>query len=408
MAEKSILIFGAGKIGRSFIGQLFGRAGYHIIFVDMDHSLVRELNIRGTYPVIIKGPDSEERMMIENVRAIHALERNAIIQAISRVSIMAISVGKNALPTIAPIVAETLLIREKDGPGRKLDIILAENMRSADLFFRDRLRENLPPTYPLDDQIGLVETSIGKMVPIMTASELEKDPLQVFAEPYNTLILDKKGFRGDIPFIKELALKENMKAWVDRKAFIHNLGHATAAYYGYLKIPQAIFMYEVLAHKEVYGFTKRVMQEAAQILRAVYPDEFTMESLSAHIEDLLTRFQNRNLRDTLFRVGSDLHRKLGRDDRFMGIIRMAVRTHLPYDMILEAMTMGFLFRAGNEQGTMLPQDIEFHSACNKNPDQMLKDVCGLNDSIYGTVMEQLKQNLNTLRSEHTLQQGHSS
>ena len=32
--EKKILIFGAGKIGRSFIGQLFSRAGYELVFID--------------------------------------------------------------------------------------------------------------------------------------------------------------------------------------------------------------------------------------------------------------------------------------------------------------------------------------------------------------------------------------
>ena len=125
--------------------------------------------------------------------------------------------------------------------------------------------------------MGLVETSIGKMVPIMTSHDLDEDHLQVFAEPYNTLILDKKGFRGEIPDIKELALKENMKAWVDRKAFIHNLGHATAAYFGHLKYPDAIFMYEVLADSEVYLFTKKVMHESGQVLMATYPTEFTLK-----------------------------------------------------------------------------------------------------------------------------------
>ena len=36
MAERNIVIFGAGKIGRSFIGQLFSKAGYGLVFVDMD------------------------------------------------------------------------------------------------------------------------------------------------------------------------------------------------------------------------------------------------------------------------------------------------------------------------------------------------------------------------------------
>ena len=62
-----------------------------------------------------------------------------------------------------------------------------------------------------------------------------------------------------------------MKAWVDRKAFIHNLGHSTAAYFGYLKFPDASFMYEVLADTEVLDFTRNVMWEAARILLGNLP-----------------------------------------------------------------------------------------------------------------------------------------
>ena len=208
MTDQSIVIFGAGKIGRSFIGQLFGKAGYEVVFVDMDESLVQELNRRGAYPVIIKGPELEERLVIENVQAIDARDTGAVIQAIRDTSIMAISVGKSALPAIAPVIAKGLLEREERRTGWILDMILAENMRSSDLFFREKLRENLPSSYPLDERVGLVETSIGKMVPIMTSGDLVEDPLQVFAEPYNTLILDKRGFKGEIPNISELALKE--------------------------------------------------------------------------------------------------------------------------------------------------------------------------------------------------------
>jgi mannitol-1-phosphate 5-dehydrogenase len=225
--------------------------------------------------------------------------------------------------------------------------------------------------------VGLVETSIGKMVPIMTAGDLAEDPLQVFAEPYNTLILDQKGFRGEIPNISELALKENMKAWVDRKAFIHNLGHATAAYCGHLNYPEATFMYEVLGDAEVYSFTKKVMAASAQILMATYPGEFTWDSLSDHIDDLLNRFQNRNLGDTVFRVGSDLQRKLGRDDRFMGMIRLAGELDQPCDLILEAMSQGFIFKGKDQQGQMFPGDVIFHKEWHQDPRKVLKKVCGL-------------------------------
>ena len=63
--EPSIVIFGAGKIGRSFIGQLFGKADYRVVYVDMDQALVNGLKQRGSYSVIIKGSQTEEQVTID-------------------------------------------------------------------------------------------------------------------------------------------------------------------------------------------------------------------------------------------------------------------------------------------------------------------------------------------------------
>ena len=55
MEKRSVLIFGAGKIGRSFIGQLFGLSGYEVVFSDIDAELVNLLNCKKSYTVVIKG-----------------------------------------------------------------------------------------------------------------------------------------------------------------------------------------------------------------------------------------------------------------------------------------------------------------------------------------------------------------
>ena len=399
MDDRLIVIFGAGKIGRSFIGQVFGMEGYRVIFIDTDAALVNELNRRGEYPVVIKGPHREQRIIIKNAAAIHAGDTDRVKEVVRDAGIMAVSVGKNALPLVAPVVAAGLVQREASSPGRTLDIILAENMRDAAPFFRERLKEHLPESYPLDSLVGLVETSIGKMVPIMSAADMAKDPLQVFAEPYNTLILDRKGFRGKIPPIGAFALKDNMKAWVDRKAFIHNLGHASAAYRGHLKFPGAVYMYEVLADPGVYEFTRSVMQESARVLLEIHPGEFTGESLEAHIEDLLERFRNRSLGDTVFRVGCDLGRKLGRDDRFMGIIRLAQQADKPLDQILDAMSMGFCFRGVDENGRMYPADEEFHREWEKDQEGVLERVCGLNPSGDSLLVNRIMDQYNALKQD---------
>ncbi len=355
--QRKIVIFGAGKIGRSFIGQLFGCSGYEVVFVDVDQKTIDLLNERKSYRVVIKG-DTESEILVPNAKAISAMDTSLVAESVSNAGILAVSVGKNALAKVAPVIAAGLQIRYSHQPDAPLDIILAENMLDAGIFLKEKLSESLPDSYPIDKLVGLVETSIGKMVPIMPQSEIEKDPLVVFAEPYNTLILDRKGFKSSIPEVPGLAPKENIKAWVDRKAFIHNLGHATAAYYGFYKHPEATYMYEVLDDPEVFAFTRNVMLQSAEILLSAYPNDFNKADLIDHIDDLLSRFRNNALKDTVFRVGQDLSRKLGAGDRFMGAIQLARTMGLPHDKITNAMAYGFFFCAKDESGKQLPADLE--------------------------------------------------
>jgi mannitol-1-phosphate 5-dehydrogenase len=227
------------------------------------------------------------------------------------------------------------------------------------------------------------------MVPIIPHAEFEKDPLVVFTEAYNTLILDGKGFKTPIPGIAGLAPKNNIKAWVDRKAFIHNLGHATAAYYGYELHNDAVYMHEVLEDKEVFLFTRAVMLQSSEILRAAYPEEFTTTELHDHIDELLHRFRNKALGDTIYRVGHDLIRKLGPDDRFMSPIHFAMQYRIQYDLIIKAMSYGLNFRAKDEEGNILPSDKLFLGSLEKNIESTLTNLLGYDKILDLQVIESL-------------------
>lgn len=230
----------------------------------------------------------------------------------------------------------------------------------------------------------------------MPQAELEKDPLVIFAEPYNTLILDAKAFRNPIPDVKGLAPKSNIKAWVDRKAFIHNLGHATAAYFGHYHYPGTVYMYEILDHVEVKDFTRRVMLQSADILKAAYPDDFTLSDLEEHIDDLISRFRNRALGDTIFRVGQDLQRKLSSDDRFMGAIHLGMKYSMPNDRIIKAMSYAFFFNAKDEAGNSLPSDIAFKNSAGSNFSITLIEMLGFDHVNDNPVIDELIKHLNEL------------
>lgn len=371
---KKILIFGAGRIGRSFIGQIFSRSGFEVVFADIDHHLINLLNSYKCYKIIIKG-ESDESLLIGNVRGIHFDDTASILDELSSTTVTAISVGQAALPSVIPVIAKSLQIRAGSVRPQPLDIILAENMRDAAGYFKTELTRLLGNEFPISKLAGLIETSIGKMVPFMTKEDLEQDPLQIFAEHYNTLILDKKGFRNPVPDIPWLAPKENMKAWVDRKSFIHNLGHAAAAYTGFLKHPEKVFLYEILQDPEIFLMTRTVMLESSSILIKIYPLEFTMEDLADHIDDLLARFRNKALKDTVFRLGCDLMRKLGPEDRLVAPITEAIRSGLPYDKILYVLVCGFYFRAKDETGHYHPADLKFYNNFIPDIEYLLTKIC---------------------------------
>lgn len=377
MNHKKIVVIGAGKIGRSFIGQIFNRSGYEVVFLDINKSLIDLMNQKRVYRVVIKDYDKEEVLLIENVRGVCLEDEENAIAELKDAGVVSLSVGQQGLRTAVPFIARSLLARRRDYGDLPLDIILAENMRNADIFIREELRRYLPDDYPLNQLVGLVETSIGKMVPIMTQEDIREDPLQVFAEPYNSLIVAKNSFLNPIPDVPFLAPKENIKAWVDRKLFIHNLGHATTAYLGYQAHPDAVYIYEVLDDQQLLQEVRQTMLQAADILQALYPNEFTHSQLEDHIDDLLHRFRNRSLGDTLFRVGCDLYRKLGPEDRLVAPLRAALKLNKPYHLILNAIEAGISFSAKDENGNYYPPDELFFEEAKKGNRYILEKVCQL-------------------------------
>jgi mannitol-1-phosphate 5-dehydrogenase len=416
-----IVVFGAGNIGRSFVGQLFARADYSVVFVDVDRELVAALNREGRYRIEIRDR-KPETIWVEGVSAVDGRDTRAVAEELAAADIAATAVGPHALPLIYPAIAAGLLLRRKAGApsldpssasgssrvqsrddsarGKPLDIIICENLRSASDSFRDGLRQLLPAGFPLEKSVGLIETSIGKMVPIMPEEARRQDPLLLYAESYNTLILDARAFRNPIPDVPGLDPKQNMAAYVDRKAFIHNCGHAACAYLGHLANPTWRYIWQAIGDKRVQEITRSAMRESARALNHRYPDEFTEANQHEHIEDLLSRFANEALGDTIYRVGRDLPRKLSRGDRMIGALLMDAAEGVPAPFTTIATAAGFLFRATDDYGKMFPADRRFADDLGaRGVDWALAEVCGLrpDDPTDAAIAESIREAFSRLR-----------
>ena len=378
--------FGAGSIGRSFIGQIFSRSGWEVVFVDVDGRVIEALNRRRGYTVVVKDR-VEETLEVTGVRGVHSKESERVSGEVAESDLVATAVGQKALPQLAGPIARGLLKRAHVRHGAPLNIILCENMQNAAGVFRDALRKALDEEpgghsgFDFDSHVGLVETSIGKMVPIMSEAEREKDPLLVYAEAYNTLILDRCGFRGQIPCIPQLDLKDNIKAYVDRKLYIHNLGHAVLGYVSAVFKPDYHWVWEAASDAQISEVSRDAMWESGSALISEYPDEFTQTDIGTHIDDLLSRFQNRALGDTIFRVGRDLYRKLGPEDRLIGAVNLCRRHAVQPARICLGVASAFFFNVLDEQGQMFEKDREFHkNDMARGVSHVLAHVCKLREA----------------------------
>ena len=111
--------------------------------------------------------------------------------------------------------------------------ILAESYKFCNKKQANYIKENI------DKEIGFVEASIGRMVPVVPEDKKMGNVLRVYVEPYNILPVDKDAFKGEIPSVANLYPYSPFNLFIQRKLFMHNMSHATCAYLGFLKNPKS-------------------------------------------------------------------------------------------------------------------------------------------------------------------------
>jgi len=316
-----------------------------------------------------------------------------VIDAIVSADLMATAVGPNALPQIYAVVAAG--IRRRSQP---LNVLICENLRWMSRIVRIGLLPYLPADYPLDERVGLIETSIGKMVPIMPEEIRQKDPTRIWAEAYHLLLVDQRGFIGEGAQIDGMVAKANFDAYVDQKLFVHNLGHAAIAYWGDIVDAENPFIWKAISHSAVEKAVRGAMWESGAALIKAYPGEFNAQLQSEYIEDLIRRFKNRHLKDTRYRVGRDLLRKLGPEERLVGAAKIALKHHIMPKYIAFAIAAGFRFRGKDESGELFERDGCFHLELERRGlPSLLETVCGLSPQQDGVLRELIERSYAILR-----------
>lgn len=333
------VIFGAGSVGRGFIGQLFSESGLQVVFVDVVPEIIEGINRQNSYPHITVSNRGREQTIICNVRAVHSADEAKVIEAITDARIMATSVGANILPRIAGSLARGL--EKRLATGRPpINVLLCENLHGAASFMREQLSAHLAAATATAvlDNTGLLETSIGRMIPVPSEETRAIHPAAVCVEPYKFLPYDAKAVKGEMPAVAGLVgdLTVPFAFYSDRKLYIHNLGHCLCAYLG--EMNGDVFIADAIHRPAIRYLVRAAMLESALALAAHYGQ--AAAGLVDHIDNLLARFGNRELQDTVERVGRDPARKMAAGDRFLGAFQLACETGGPKRYLTFAVAVG--------------------------------------------------------------------
>ena len=301
-----------------FIGALLLQTGYEVVFVDVNDDVVNKINKDKTYPQEIVG-EHGRTVWIKNIRAVDGKDTLAVSREIASADLLATSVGVSVLEKIVPVICEGLTKRWDLDPDNVLDLLICENLMDADQFLRERIYAALPKRHKdtMTQSLGLVETSIGRMVPVMTDDMKKGDPLRICVEEYDFLPVDRDAFKGPIPDYNKIIPYSPFSFYLERKLYIHNMAHAFTAFLG--KIKGYTYIDESISDIYIRKLAEGAMIESAMMISKKYQVDFS--ELKSHIDDLLLRFQNPYLKDTIERVGREPLRKLKPNDRLIGALR---------------------------------------------------------------------------------------
>lgn len=323
MRMPTAVIFGAGSVGRGFLGQLFTESGFEVVFVDVDTPLVAALDQQRRYTLRLSGIDKVEDRTITPVRAVDGRDVEAVAREVGEASLVATAVGARALGAIARPIAQGLERRWQIPEARPLNIIICENLRDAPERLRSFIHDALAAEsrIALPERVGFVPAVIARMAPVPTPEQRAADVSLIVAEPYKVLPVDRAACVGEVPEVVGLYAVAPFEAYTARKLYIHNAAHAMLGYLGYQRGLR--YGYEALEDTWVRERVDQALNESARALVAEYALEPV--ALQEHIDYLLVRFGNRALADPIDRLARDPLRKLAPTDRLVGAARLVER-----------------------------------------------------------------------------------
>ncbi|KIL48723.1 mannitol-1-phosphate 5-dehydrogenase [Jeotgalibacillus campisalis] len=350
---KHAVHFGAGNIGRGFIGAVLSKAGYHVNFIDVNEEVINELNRTEQYTVQIAS-EQKDSFVVNHVSGIHSsTQKQDVYHAIAEADLITASVGPGILPIIAKDLAGGLAEAAQKEKLNELNIVACENMINGTSFLKEEIEKHLSEEVKqkVNEKIGFPNSAVDRIVPI----QHHEDPLTVEVEPFFEWVIEQREWKGEIPVIEGVQFVEDLNPFIERKLLTVNTGHAAIAYLGlaegFVTVDQAI------GQASIKQKVEKVLAETSEFLVQKYG--LQQEDHKKYVLKIIERFQNPYLSDELSRVGRAPLRKLGAKERLVYPAVSLMNEGKQPEGLIQTIAAALLFdEQSDQESQMLQKDIK--------------------------------------------------
>ena len=374
--------FGAGNIGRGFIGEVLYKNGVEVVFVDINKEVIDALNERQAYEIELAAPESE-RIAVANVRGVNNhTDPELVAKEIVDADIITTAIGPNVLPFIAPLIADGLKLRLTDNNHAPIDVIACENMIGGSEILKEYVVKDLTADEmaKLDEFVGYPNAAVDRIIP----GQSHEDPLFVSVEPFSEWVVDASQMKNVNLKLDGVHYEESLEPFIERKLLSVNTGHATVAYASKLLGHETID--EGISDEKVLNQLKGVLNETGSLLIAKWGFDETEHQ--KYQDTVVERFQNPYISDDVVRVGRTPIRKLGYNERFMLPIRELAERGLEYTNLVD--TVGMIFHyddPADEESVRLQKMLK-----EKPVTDVIQEVTGIEDeTLIQTIKRAIKK-----------------
>ena len=337
---KQAIQIGAGNIGRGFMGALLEQAGWHVTFADVVESIISEINTKKQYTVHVLDRECSE-ITIRNIDGVLS-NSPAFLEKITQCDLITTAVGPRVLPIIAKSIAAGIRARKAAGNTSAMNVICCENGLRTTTRLKNEVVTHLNAEEIdfIDKYVGFADCAVDRICPKPSF----ENPLDAAVERYSEWDVERSAWKGELPEIPGMTFVDDLLAYLERKLFTLNSGHAICAYLGNLKGYTTIR--ESIDDPAIGDIVYKAICESGEGLIREF--SFDANAHHAYIDRIFSRYQNPYLEDETIRVGREPIRKLDPSDRLIKPLMTAYSYGLPVDHLIFGAAAALRFDCPND------------------------------------------------------------